>query len=73
MYRLKEGVYEAIKNSRPDFKVVKLAEEVGIKSTFASLVLNRRRTCSRMTAYCICKALDSSYEIKDLFVNEKGE
>lgn len=73
MYRLKEGMYETLKEKHPKFRVNKLAEEVGIKSTFASLVLNRKRTCSRMTAYCICKALDSAYEVNDLFVNEKGE
>lgn len=73
MYRLKEGMYEQIKESHPRFRIKELAEKVGIKSTFTSLILNRRRTCSKMTAYCICKALNSNYEVNDLFVNEKGE
>lgn len=73
MYRLKEGMYEKLKEENPRFRVKELAEKVGIKSTFTSLILNRRRTCSKMTAYCICKAINSNYEVHDLFVNEKGE
>lgn len=73
MYRLKEGMYEKIKLIVPKFRVNKLAEQIGIKSTFASLILNRRRTCSRMTAYCFAKAIGSEYEINDFFVNELGE
>lgn len=70
MYRLKEGIYEKIKEENPDFRVNKLAKKIGIKPTFTSLILNRRRTCSRMTAHCFCEAL-GKYKVEDLFINEK--
>ena len=66
-YRLKEGEYEKIKIMYPDFNIGKFAERVGIKRCFMSLILNRNRTCSKMTAYCFAKALNSKLEINDLF------
>ena len=73
MYRLKEGMYEKIKEMVPNFKVKELADKIGIKSTFTSLILNRHRTCSKMTAYCFTKAIGSKYEVNDFFINELGE
>ena len=73
MYRLREGMYEKIKEMIPGFKVKDLAKKIGIKSTFTSLILNRHRTCSKMTAYCFCKAIGSKYEVNDFFINELGE
>lgn len=70
-YRLKSGKYQELKLKYPRFRVGELAKKVGIKSCFMSLILNRRRTCSKMTAYCIVKAIDSELEIDDLFDRER--
>ena len=71
MYRLKEGYYEKIKTMIPDFKVTEFAEKVGLKVCFTSLLLNRRRTCSKTTAYCFAKAINSNLEIDDVFDRER--
>lgn len=71
MYRLKEGVYDKIKNLYPDFNVNKFADKVGIRPCFTSLLLNRHRTCSKTTAYCFAKALSSNLEIDDIFDKER--
>lgn len=73
VYRLKEGMYEKIKELMPNFRVNQLAKKIGIKPTFTSLILNRHRTCSKMTAYCFTKAIGSKYEVNDFFINELGE
>lgn len=71
MYRLKEGIYQEIKNKIPKFRVKILAEKVGIKPCFTSLLLNRHRTCSKTTAYCFAKAISPNLEIDDIFDKER--
>lgn len=71
MYRLKEGIYEKIKEKNPMFKVKGFAEIVGLKPCWTSLILNRKRTCGKTTAYCITKAIDPNLEIDDIFDRER--
>lgn len=67
MYKLKEGKYEEIKLNNPKFRVKEMADKIGIKPCFTSLILNRRRVCSKTVAYCFVKAVDSKLEIEDMF------
>lgn len=46
------------------------AEIIGISQETFSRVLNRKRTCSKITAYAITKFFDKDAEIKDYFEKE---
>lgn len=43
------------------------AEEIGIAEETFSRILNRKRKCSRVTAYAITKFFDENAEIEDYF------
>ena len=53
VYRLKEGMYEKIKEMVPNFKVKELADKIGIKSTFTSLIINLSLTTALNGAHLI--------------------
>ena len=44
-----------------------VAIEVGITRPFLTCVLNRKKSCSKLVAYCIVKCLDENAEILDYF------
>ena len=48
-------------------KIKSVASEIGVTKEFLSRVFNRKRTCSKLTAYCIIKCLNSDAEIDDYF------
>ena len=49
-----------------------VASKIGITDTFLTSILNGKRTCSKITAYCITKFFNQNYEVNDLFI-KKGE
>lgn len=71
MYRLKEGIYEKIKENNPMFTIKGFGKIVGIKPCWTSQILNRKVTCGRTTAYCFTKAISPDLEIEDVFDDER--
>jgi hypothetical protein len=63
-YLMKEDKSDKIKEK---FKCNRLAEKVGITNSYLSLVMNRKKSCSKILAYCITKAVNSNAEISDYF------
>ena len=68
MYILKENIVVDLKCETQR----KVAEKIGITEQTLSKILNRKMTCSKMTAYCIAKAIHPEAKIEDYFV-KKGE
>lgn len=46
------------------------SEEIGISEETFSRILNRKRKCSKVTAYAITKFFDSEANIEDYFEKE---
>lgn len=44
-----------------------LANEIGISQSYFSKIINRKKRCSKVTAYAIVKAIGSENEISDFF------
>ena len=44
-----------------------VANKIGITREYLSMILLNKRTCSKMTAYCIVKACNSEAEITNYF------
>lgn len=44
-----------------------VAEKIGVTEFTLSKILNRKQSCSKMTAYCITKINDENAEILDYF------
>ncbi len=44
-----------------------LAAEIGISQSYFSKIINRKKRCSKVTAYAIVKAIGSENEISDFF------
>lgn len=63
-YILKEKEAEYI---RSKYKSFYFQEQLGISKVYVSLILHRKRTIPKRTAYCFCKAIDSEAEIEDYF------
>lgn len=64
MFKIKQEVAERIKRK---YKIINIAEEVGISISYLSLILTGKRTCPKKTAYCITKWLDEEAEIDKFF------
>ena len=60
MYRFRNDIVININKS-------KASKEIGIDRSYMSMILNKRRNCSKLVAYCITKYLDQEAEIKDYF------
>jgi len=45
----------------------KASKIIGCERSYLSLILNRKRSCSKMLAYCITKYIDAEKEILDYF------
>lgn len=48
-----------------------VANKIGITSQFLTSVLNGKRNCSKLVAYCIVKCLHQEAELEDYFVEVK--
>lgn len=60
MYKLKKEIkFEGTQK--------KIAEEIGISEAYFSKILNRKKKCSKLVAYCITKRIDNDKEILDYF------
>lgn len=70
MFKIKQEVAERIKRK---YKLLNIANEVGITNGYLSLIFNKKRSCPKKTAYCITKAIDENAEILDFFEYAKGE
>ena len=63
-YLLKEDVAKKI---RQIYKNKYFVETVGLSRSYTSLILNRRRSCPKMVAYTITKAINPEAEINNFF------
>lgn len=45
-----------------------VAKKIGVTPQFLSQVLNGKRTCSKLVAFCIVKCLCYEAEIEDYFI-----
>lgn len=52
-------------------KISYVADKVGIAREFLTSILNGKRNCSKITAYCIVKVLYPNNEVDDFFINTK--
>lgn len=68
MYLLKEGYKEKILNGRT---ITSIAKEIGLTIGFINQIVNRRKKCSKLVAYCLCKIVNQDYEIEDFFERVK--
>lgn len=70
MYYFKEiqNVNQIFKNRNMTQK--ESAEKIGITKETFSRILNRKRKCSKVTAYAITKFFDEYAEIEDYFEKE---
>lgn len=63
-YMMKDST---IKKIREKYRIEYIANQVGISFTYLSLIINKRKHCSKMVAYAITKTIDSEAEIDELF------
>lgn len=63
-YLLKEDTSELIKAK---YKNKYLIDTVGLCASYISLIVNRRKAVPKNVAYTFAKAINSEYEIEDLF------
>ena len=63
-YLLKEDTSKEIVEK---YKNKYIAEKVGISVPYVSLILHRHRPIPKRVAYAFTKAINSEYEIEDLF------
>lgn len=64
MYQFKEDVVNVFNQSA-------IAREVGIAIETVNRIFKRKQKCSKVTAYCICKAINRNAEIEDYFEKVK--
>lgn len=64
MYMVKVDIKDSV-NQR------QLAEKVGIAYETINRILNKKQSCSKMMAYCICKAINKDAEIEEYFEKNK--
>lgn len=60
MYKLKENIELKLNKT-------KASEDIGITRVYLTNILNHKRECSKVVAYCITKFLNSEAEIADYF------
>lgn len=60
MYRFKENIEIEINKT-------KASKVIGITRQHLTNILNKRKNCTKVLAYCITKYLDYNAEIKDYF------
>lgn len=57
-----------------DFKInkTKISEEIGISRPYLTDILNSKKSCTKVVAFCITKYLNKDAEINEYFY-KKGE
>lgn len=60
-------MYKAITEKFNEVNQRKVAELVGITEFTMSRIVNQKQNTSKMTAYCIVKAINEDSEIEDYF------
>ena len=71
MYLFKKDEKTNLLNGRT---ITYVASEIGITKEFLTSILNGKRACSRLVAYCVVKSLHSDAEIEDFFdLNKRGD
>lgn len=63
-YILKEGTADIIKKK---YRNTYIIDTVGLCASYVSQIINRKRAVPKNVAYTFAKAINSSYEIEDLF------
>ena len=61
------------KNTDIKINKTKASKIIGCDRSYLSLILNRKRSCTKRLAYFITKYLDAEKEILDYFDYEEGE
>lgn len=65
IYKFKTDKKDTIKEI---VKFKELADLVGVTPSYISCIVNgKKNNISKTLAYCMCKAVNSNYEITDLF------
>lgn len=54
------------------YKLKKVAETIGINPRTLSDMINKNRTCIKLTAYSLSKYLDKDAEIVDYFIRKES-
>ena len=70
MYYLKEILNLNVIFKNKNLTQKESSEEIGISEETFSRILNRKRKCSKVTAYAITKFFDKEADIEDYFEKE---
>ena len=54
-------------NLKINLNKTQASEEIGISRPYLSAIMNCKRTCTKIVAYCITKFIDDNAEIEDYF------
>lgn len=65
-------MYTAITEKFKNINQKNISKIIGITEFTMSRIINKKQNTSKMTAYCIVKAIDENAEIQDYFI-KKGE
>ena len=64
MYIFKKELKKELLNG---MTIRNIANTIGVTEGYISQVLNGKKECSKLVAYCLCKIFDSELEIEDCF------
>ena len=65
-------MYTAITEKFKNINQKNISKIIGITEFTMSRIINKKQNTSKMTAYCLVKAIDENAEIQDYFI-KKGE
>jgi len=71
MYKIREDMMRYVKQNIKSQK--QFSRLVGLDRSYMNLILNGKRTVSKLSAFAITKAFDKELEIADLFEIVKKE
>lgn len=63
-YLMKEETTKLIKDK---YQAKYFCKEVGITSTYMSMIMSRKYHCSKPVAYCLTKLIDNNAELEKFF------
>ena len=66
-------MYKFKSNYNSKINKTKASSEIGISRPYLSFIMNGKKCCSKVIAYCITKYLDNNAEINDYFVKIVGD
>ena len=64
MYLFKNELKKELLKGRT---ITYIADLIGVTPAYLTAVLNRKKTCSKLVAYVLCKIFDENIEIDDCF------